>query len=221
MQFCYQKIKVIKEYICNNLLDTGNKNLQEAVYHNNIDKVNDLINNKGYSNIDCKDNGYDGASPLMVACYFGYYELVKILIKNGANVNFNDDNNSSPITNAIIQPNYITKNIWNSTKLKWEPKLQRIKKKPSIIIKILDELLKNGVDETKKEKALYDAIHEGNSQVVLFLLQHHFLKSDINKKFETGWYKGSTILDLARDNHVIKKYLFWYSNEKSSAFYFK
>lgn len=219
MQFCYQKLKLIKEYVCNSL--SGNKKLQEAVYYNNIDEVNELINNKAFNNIDCKDYGYEGASPLMIACYFGYYELVKILIKNGADVNFNDDRNCTSLTNAIIQPNYITKKIWNSTKLKWESKLQKIKKKPSIIVKILDELLKNGAVEKIKENALHHAIHEGNSQVVLFLLQHHFLKSDINKKIETGWCKGSTILDLASDNHVIKKYLFWYSNEKSSAFYFK
>ena len=98
------------------------------------------------------------------------------------------------------------------------------KKDPKEVIKILDELLKNGANKniiTNLERTpLLDAINEGNSQIVLFLLQHRFLKSDINQEIKSGWYKGKSILDLAKNNYAIKKYLSWYSSKNSSAFFF-
>jgi ankyrin repeat protein len=196
--FPINKLKFIKEYFYrkNRLID--------AVYNNDIDEVNKLINN-GYE-IDYKSYyNWNGSSALMIACYYGYYEIVKILIDNGANVNFTDNNKRTPLCNAILDLNIK-------------------KKEPSIVINILDELIKNGANKniiTNLERTpLLDAINEGNSQIVRFLLQHRFLELEINQEIKSGWYKGKSILDLAKNNCAIKRYLSWYSNDKGSQFYF-
>ena len=139
--FPINKLKFIKEYLYreNKLID--------AVYNNDIDEVTKLINN-GYE-IDLKSYyNWQGSSALMIACYFCYYEIVKILIDNGANVNFTDNNKRTPLCNAILD-------------------LKSKKKDPKEVIKILDELLKNGANKniiTKLERTpLLDAIYEGNT----------------------------------------------------------
>ena len=62
----------------------------------------------------------------MIACYYCYYDIVKILIDNGANVNFTDNSKRTPLCNAILDLN---------------------QKDPKEVIKILDELLKNGANK--------------------------------------------------------------------------
>lgn len=212
MEFLYQKFKSIKDFIWKIKDVICNKSLKEAVYKNNVEEVNKLIKNGRYSNIDCKYYSFNGGSPLMIACYFGYYEIVKILIKNGANVNFTDNDNRTPIYNAVIQPS------------------RKCKKKDTLImIKILEELFENGAIgnrmDSLKRTPLQDAIKEGNSRIVLFLLKRGFLNSDINQKIESGCYKGYSILDLVNDNKYIgnsktgvcslKRYLIWFNHKNN------
>jgi len=52
-------------------------------------------------------NGDDKSySPLQTACNFGQYEIVKLLIENGANVNSRDEENWTPLHCAVFGSNY-------------------------------------------------------------------------------------------------------------------
>ena len=60
-------------------------------------KNDTLIKNK--NDINIKDKY--GRTPLMYACYYGYFNIVKQLIKNGADVNVNDYENDTPLHIAL------------------------------------------------------------------------------------------------------------------------
>ena len=193
-----KKLQLIKEYIFRK-----NK-LMDAVFQNDIGRVNRLI--KSGVNIDYKSYyNWEGASPLMLACYKGYYEIVKILINNGADVNFTDNYKRTPFYNAIIDIN--------------------LQKKNSNVIKILELLIQHGAKKknivtSDGRTPLLEAINEGDSQIVRFLLQHGLLNLDIDKEIESGWFSGESIIKLAQNKPIITKFLIWYNNPINSAFYY-
>ena len=195
----FKKLQLIKEYIFRK-----NK-LMDAVFENNISRVEKLIKNG--VNIDYKSYySWDGSSPLMLACYKGYYDIVKILINNGADVNFTDNYKRTPFYNAILDIDIQKKNL-------------------NIVIKILEILLQHGAKKkdivtSNGKTPLLVAIKEGHSQIVRFLLQHGLLNSDINKEIESGWFEGNSIIKLAKNNRTITHFLIWYNNPLNCGFYY-
>lgn len=71
--------------------------LVDAAYNGDVAKVQELLN--AGTNVD--DRASDGQTPLMVAAMKGYdescVEVVKLLLKNGANVNATDILGSSAV----------------------------------------------------------------------------------------------------------------------------
>ena len=70
-----------------------------AVASGNIQEVKRLIN----SRVDINTRDKDGQTPLILATYKGYKEIVIILIKNGANVNIKDKNGWTALTYALAK----------------------------------------------------------------------------------------------------------------------
>ena len=70
--------------------------LQVSVFNNDV-AFTQLLLSRG-ANPNQKDDDNGGLSPLMWAAWKGYYEIAKILIDNGADVNDEDDNNRTALT---------------------------------------------------------------------------------------------------------------------------
>ena len=62
------------------------RELIEAVENNNIDKLKEFINNK----VDINYQTEKGDTALILASYYGNIEIVKLLIKAGANKDITD-----------------------------------------------------------------------------------------------------------------------------------
>lgn len=57
--------------------------LFQAVYMNDLDIVKKLLDGQTV-NVNEKDQL--GRTPLQIACYFGFYEVCKVLLENGADI---------------------------------------------------------------------------------------------------------------------------------------
>ena len=62
--------------------------LIDAIDEEDIDRVNKLLSDK---NIDINETDDDGFTPLMFACSEGNKEIVKLLVKSGADLNLQDN----------------------------------------------------------------------------------------------------------------------------------
>lgn len=196
--FCNLKKKII---ILKQKIFNENK-LIDAVYNNEINKVKSIIKNGTNVNKISYYHPYDEffkQTPLTVACRKKYYYIVKLLINNGANINFIDEKKRTPFFWACTYYPFQKENKWRF----W----------------ILDELKKNANDLTLLDchrPPLYEAIKTGDTQLVCYLLRLGNKKININNKIKKGFYKGYSLLDLAKKKSI-KRYLEWYSYQDTSA----
>ena len=73
--------------------------LHEACQQRDVNKVRELVYVKGYD-INAQDNS--GYTPLHTACYYGYSDIVKILMMAGANETITNDHTKTPAQLAEI-----------------------------------------------------------------------------------------------------------------------
>ena len=68
------------------ILSEADRNLFEAVTRNDVTAVQHARRNG--ANVNCSSNEYDCTTPLTLACYRGYDQVVRILLEYGANARF-------------------------------------------------------------------------------------------------------------------------------------
>ena len=98
-------IQVIKQDKNNHYI----KNINLAIEDKNITKIKKLIKNKNlnqiYRGADCEiEIETPCHSPLQLACSYGEYEIVKLLVENGADVNYMEtigDAEQTPLIHTI------------------------------------------------------------------------------------------------------------------------
>ena len=98
-------IQVIKQDKNNHYI----KNINLAIEDKNITKIKKLIKNKNlnqiYRGADCEiEIETTCHSPLQLACSYGEYEIVKLLVENGADVNYMEtigDAEQTPLIHTI------------------------------------------------------------------------------------------------------------------------
>ena len=72
--------------------------LHASITHGNVECAAMLIKN----NADVDRMGkYNMTTPLQCACYYQHVDLAKLLLKHGADVNLEDDENATPLINAV------------------------------------------------------------------------------------------------------------------------
>ena len=72
--------------------------LHASITHGNVECATMLIKN----NADVDRMGkYNMTTPLQCACYFQHVDIAKLLLKHGADVNLEDDENATPLINAV------------------------------------------------------------------------------------------------------------------------
>ena len=132
--------------------------LNIAIQDNDIDKVKKLIektNLNGYymsDDCDTAEGGFiDCLSPLQTACYTGKNEIVKLLVENGADVNYQDKYiKSTPLIEIVNFNGEENVNL------------------------IANYLLDHGADKTKKDrfgKTAMDYAKKTNNKDLIELLQ--------------------------------------------------
>jgi methionyl-tRNA formyltransferase len=114
----------------------------DAVRKNNVDFVREILKH-GYNINDWGENGW---TPLMVAAYFGTFEIIKLLVQNGADVNAVNFNGTSVLMYAMT-------NVSKTNDMK-----------------ILDFLFSNGCNVNHmdyRDKSVYEyALEYGNLHVI-------------------------------------------------------
>lgn len=98
-------VQVIKQDKNNHYI----KNINLAIEDKNITKIKKLIKNKNlnqiYKGADCEiELERPCHSPLQLACSYGEYEIVKLLVENGADVNYMEtigDAEQTPLIHTI------------------------------------------------------------------------------------------------------------------------
>ncbi len=155
----------------------------------NLQVVELLIKKGANVNYTLKSNG---KSILAKVCEnkSNGYEIAKILISNGADVNFKDFNKNTPL--MLLNDELLDKYSYlEDDEGNWKP----IKFEKSTSEQILELLLNNGADINARNKigmtALMKYALEGKTELVKLLLEHG---ADINIKSEL------TAFDLASDN---------------------
>ncbi|MFC1652081.1 ankyrin repeat domain-containing protein [Planctomycetota bacterium] len=81
------------EYDPNENAENYVKMLHQYVRDHDIDKINELL----LADIDINDKDWLGYAPLHWACYFGYSDLVELLIGKGADANLVSDTGRTPL----------------------------------------------------------------------------------------------------------------------------
>lgn len=76
--------------------------LFDAVEKGDAERLNDLIK----QGVDLESKNDRNETPLHVACFFGQYELVKLLLDNGANINAEDEKDRTPLYSIAAVHNY-------------------------------------------------------------------------------------------------------------------
>ncbi|MCX7748758.1 MAG: ankyrin repeat domain-containing protein [Clostridia bacterium] len=119
--------------------------------------------------------------PLFVASSFGFNEVVRVLVENGANVNKADGNKQTPLTHALNNSHYNTAifliNIGaNPNDFAYHPELKAYGKdnKPNKdLIDLINLMLTKGVDIKGKagEEMLGAAIHAKNYALINTLIE--------------------------------------------------
>jgi len=84
-------------------LSTQEKDLVDAVYNDNIEKVKDLVDKGVEVNLGGKS---DGTTLLHQAITYGFVDIARILIEAGANSNLKRENGRTPLHDAVQEGSY-------------------------------------------------------------------------------------------------------------------
>jgi uncharacterized protein len=170
---CYYRNHEILQQLLNHNPDLD---IFEAAAVGDYDRVYDLIK---YNPERVNEYSSDGFTPLGLASYFGHYDVVKMLLAKGAEVNIYSKNEMSvaPIHSAVSADN----------------------------LEIARLLLENKADpnaiQMKGVTPLHQAAHNGNNDMVELLLE---FKADADAKMESGL----TPTDMALEANHLKTAVF-------------
>lgn len=207
-------IKIIENWM-KYLID--NKNLKDKIKvrlllfsskFNLINIVNYLIDEH---NIDINSKDKKRYTSLIISSQYGQEEMVKHLIRKGANLNIKDSNGHSSLMWAsenghlnvvkILIENGIkvdSKNMSRNTSLMWASYKGHLD--------VVKYLINNGANVNHKDNykttSLMWASENGHLEIVKYLIENG-AESHINNKGENFMYKGYTSLMIALDrNHL-------------------
>jgi ankyrin repeat protein len=169
----------------------------DAAQNGDVEKLNELI----ASGVDVDSLFYPDHTPLMFAVYYGHYEVAKLLIDEGANVNAAHSNDHTVLYHALEASQLHAELIqllvdagvnMDYTPLKWAIQYQYSNSEVQEIMAILIEA---GADVNERDQtgltALIDAACRGSNQLVDILLRSG---ADINATVESS---GHTALACA------------------------
>lgn len=166
---------------------------------------NELI--KKLINLGAKVNVQDylGKSPLHYACSKNDLELVSLLLSRGAKVNLKDNLGNTPLISCFTEVS--RQSINGPKRFNFCATPSGLKREPRITsYKIVNELLNKGakINESDKEgkTALYYAIREGNTPIVILLLS-----SGAKISNDTSELKELLIFSIYNGNSEIVKWL--------------
>ena len=189
------------------LLTPKEKRFLKAAEDGDFKKIKSIIDKEVNikSLIETKDK--ENNTALILASKFGYIEVVKILIENGADINAKDNGGTTALMNASTEDDYINYEIckllienganvndkdlqganaliYGSTFLKWD-------------LSIIKLLIDSGIEINTQNKDGYTALMEatisGNYETVKLLIENG---ADINIKNNDG----KIALDFAEEN---------------------
>ena len=194
---CRQVIKYLEAY-----------HIEDAIEKGNSKKVKFLVNlNSRISNIELDDDF--NSSPSFVAVSLGKVEILRILIKNGANVNSTNKINRTLLSEAIINTGHIE---YSNPQNKGGTKNGELVKHNNMeMVKIL---LQNGANVDTKSGSgwggnenfvtpLFIAVNLGNKDIVRLLLKNGAAADD--DSIVNGKRKSSLLLAREKgDNEMIE-----------------
>ena len=127
--------------------------LHECCREGNYEKVKELVKLR---RVDVNAIDKIDMTPLMIACYYGYLEIAKLLIKNGADVNAKDKWDTTALTYACKHGKFEIAELLLDNGAKVDLKdggttalMRAVYKGQFEIVKVL---VKNGADPTIKSK---------------------------------------------------------------------
>ena len=181
-----------------------NKELAWAAQQDDVEKVKALI----VSGADVNSRSDGSHTPLMLAVYYGHYEVAKILIEAGADVNAAHSPDHTVLFHALETPRLRAEGIQllldagvnlNHTPLTWAIRYR-------VVTEIVAMLIEAGADVNERSKSgatvLILAVNSSRNQLVDILLRSG---AEINAAEE---FSGSTALARAveiKDMETVKQ----------------
>ena len=171
------------------------KTLHQAVFSNETELVNQLISNGANVN----EPNFDGSTPLHIACRDGLLDMVKILIENGAIIDFKSKVQPSALQLAIISwwnfdivsyllekganPNFTAGGKYNS------PLTTAIERQD---VKAIILLLKNGATcmTLDKKQKIY-LLNNGNQEILQFITNQGLNINEMDEDGRTALHNAS------------------------------
>uniref|UniRef100_A0A6G6ADA6 Ankyrin repeat-containing protein n=1 Tax=Borely moumouvirus TaxID=2712067 RepID=A0A6G6ADA6_9VIRU len=190
---CYNINKLSNHYDVSNFIDILYDKLKNinnpsdiivisVAYINKVDLIELVIENGG--NINAIDNG---CTPLIAACDFGNYNIIDYLLKNGANVDFQE----SPIFKFLCNTG-----------------------KEKICSLLLDYGLKIDLNKTNDLEGFLYLIKKGNFTFLKLLVSHGIdfnpVKKYLNNKYEVD--KNNEIIEVLSDLDFDLKHMYYIFN---------
>jgi len=149
-----------------------------------------------------------GCTPLFWACFFGYLDVVRLLLYSGANARIVNEKGLSPLYIAVLEGHFsivqllLQFNVSINTSTNYQGSVHSLLHIAASLgyTKILNCLLKCGVNrailDDRKETCLHWAIRENQMEAVQLLLQNSH-SSHVSFLLHSPNEDGETPLDLA------------------------
>ncbi|XP_054768825.2 E3 ubiquitin-protein ligase MIB2-like [Lytechinus pictus] len=188
------------------------KEFIKGVLEGDVKRVAELLQkNKGYVNISVQEN-----TPLHLAAYQGHYQVVELLVKNGASLDDKDDDGDTPLADAVHQDNQrIVKYMLergadpNTTNTKGgrSPLHIATSKGNTQCLKLL---LAKGANPNKQDDVgdtpLHDAIRKTHKEITELLINARNVDLKIkNKKGFNPLHHAALTNNAHATRHLIKK----------------